>query len=352
MSARGRLARAGLALGATLGALLSAEIALRVLDVRPDRFPQTARLETEDKRVGLDLYPDDPRGAFPIDLRDPSARSRWVGRFPELAERWARAPHGVAFRYSEELCRGDVPAPSERRRVLVVGDSFAEGQGVVEAETFAARLESALDAEVINCARRGYDFPTLRTWFEARLSLEPDVALYAMVLNDPERSEAFQARQRYIDDWIVDRRRMFSRGDGSPPFWEPRFFSLVADRVEGVRVQSETTRWYREMVGPENAEGWAATLAHVEAMDAAMRARGGRLVVAIWPLLVDLDDYPFEATHARIREALEARGVTVVDTLDAFRGRDAASLWVHPADRHPNGRAHALFAEAVRPALE
>lgn len=352
MRPSGRWGRLGLALGATVASLLFAEVVLRLLDVRPDRYPQTARFETEDKRVGLDLYPDDPRGAFPVDLRDPAERARWVARFGALADRWARTPHGVPFRYSEELCRGEVPPPSERPRVVVIGDSFAEGQGVVEEETFAARLDDALDADVINCARRGYDFPTLRTWFEARLSLEPDVALYAMVLNDPQRSEAFQARQRYIDDWIVDRRRMFSQGDGSPPPWEPRFFSLVADRVEGLRVQSETTRWYREMVGPENAEGWAATLDHVEAMDAAMTARGGRLVVALWPLMVDLEGYPFEATHARIVEGLAARGVSVIDTLDAFRGEDAAALWVHPADRHPNGRAHAIFADAIRPALE
>lgn len=343
--------RIALSLGATLAAVLVAEVALRAMDVRPDRYPQTARFETEDKRVGLDLYPDDPDGAFPLDLRDAEARAPWLRRFPALAERWERTPHGVPFRYSEELCRGEVPPRTDRRRVLVIGDSFSEGQGVVEADTFAARLRERLDADVINCGRRGYDFPTLRSWFDDRLSLEPDVTLYAMVLNDPQRGEAFQARQRYIDDWIVDRRRMVGEGDGRPPLWEPRFFTVLADRLEGVRVQAETTRWYREMVGPENAEGWAATLDHVEAMHAAMEARGGRLVVALWPLLVSFDDYPFEDTHRTIVRDLEARGVTVVDTLDAFRGEEAERLWVHPADRHPAARAHARFADAVAPAL-
>lgn len=341
------LGRLALFVGSAALALGAAELTVRALGLEPARFAATAHLESEDKRRALDLYPDDPRDAFPLDLRDDATRAPWAD-MPGI-ERAERAPHGVPLEFSAELCRGgDVPPADGRARVLVIGDSFTEGQGVVREDTFAARLDGQLDAQVINCGRRGYDFPRLHEWFDLRVaSFEPDVVLYAMVLNDPQQSEAFHARQAFLDDWIVDRRRRVSDGPVGPP---PglRLFALVNDRLEARRVGDATTTWYREMVDAPNQEGWQATLDHIEAMHRAMQSRGGALVVALWPLLVELDgDYPFTDVHRTIREALEARGVRFVDTLDAFVGEEPESLWVHATDRHPNGRAHAVFASRV-----
>lgn len=233
--------------------------------------------------------------------------------------------------------------------MVVIGDSFTEGQGVREDDTFVALLGAHIDdAQLVNCGRRGYDFPTLAEWFDRKLALEPDVVVYAMLLNDPQQSEAFHARQAYLDDWILDRRRMYTDGDGAPPPWQPRLFALLEDRMEAARVGEATTRWYQEMVGPPNQEGWDATLAQLERMDRVMRERGGAFVVALWPLMIDLDGvYPFEAAHRTIRGALESRHIAFHDTLPAFRGRDPRALWVHPADRHPNEEGHRIFAEAL-----
>lgn len=337
-------------------ALLVAEGALRLLDVSPDRYGHPWHIETDDKRLGLDVYPDDPRGYFPLDLRNDPVREQWRARglAEEIDERWERTPHAVSFRYTEELCRGPAiePPPDGQPRVVAIGDSFTEGQGVREEDTWAAVLDRRLDAQVLNCGRRGYDFPDVRELFDRLLPLEPDVVVYGMILNDPQQSEAFHARQAYLDDWILDRRRMFMHGDGSPPPWPPRLWQLAEDRIEGARVAEETTRWYREMVEAPNRDGWAATLAHLEAMDAEMRSRGGRFLVVLWPLLVELDgDYPFAETHRTIGEALRARSIAFRDAWPAFEGRAAAPLWVHPADRHPNEDAHAMFAAEVEAAL-
>ncbi len=352
-SARRWLGRAALLLGSAALSLGAAELALRALDVAPSRYAHPWHLETEDKRLGLDVYPDDPRGYFPIDLRDDATRARWAARgLAEVDERYEGTPFAVDFRYSAGLCRGGDVVAAESARVVVIGDSFTEGQGVREEDTFAARLDRALDAQVLNCGRRGYDFPRIHEWFDLKVAeLDPDVVVYAMILNDPEQSEAFHARQRFVDDWILDRRRMYMAGDGAPPPGQLRLAALVEDRVEGWRVGRETEAWYREMVGPPNRAGWEATIAHVVAMDAAMRERGGAFVVALWPLMIRLEDYPFRDVHRIIREALESRGVRVIDTLDAFEGQVTEELWVHATDRHPNERAHARFAERLRPDL-
>ncbi len=71
-------------------------------------------------------------------------------------------------------------------------------------------------------------------------------------------------------------------------------------------------------------------------------------MLVLFPELHELDgDYPFENVHRRVREAAEGLGIPVLDLLDAFRGQDAADLWVHPTDHHPNARAHAIAASAI-----
>lgn len=355
-AARARLGRIGLVLASTVFALVAVELALRVVGRPPERFARTASIESADKRAAIDLYPDDPRGYFPLDLRDEAAREAQRARGLEgVMDHWQRAPFGVPFEYSPELCRGASlpPRDASLSRVVVIGDSFTEGQGVREEDTFVALLDRRIEtAQVINCGRRGYDFPALSEWFERHLALEPDVVVYAMLLNDPEQSDAFHARQAYLDDWILDRRRMVGEGDGAPSPWQPWVWALLHDRVEGMRVGAATTSWYREMVEEPNREGWESTIRRIEAMHDAMRARGGALVVVLWPLMIDLDrDYPFARAHRTIVSALEARGIAAHDGLPAFVGQDPASLWVHPADRHPNERAHAIFADAVEAPL-
>jgi hypothetical protein len=99
-------------------------------------------------------------------------------------------------------------------------------------DTAAFALHRLLDRrapgrfEVRNCGRRGLDFPELSDAFETILPLEPDVVVYALVLNDAERSAEFQARQGYVNDWILDRERL--PDDPSPPEFRDRLFDLAA----------------------------------------------------------------------------------------------------------------------------
>ncbi|MEM9070384.1 MAG: SGNH/GDSL hydrolase family protein [Myxococcota bacterium] len=343
--------RAALAAFSTLFTLLLAELAVRVLGLAPTHWVHHVHLESDDKRVGVDLYPDNTRGYFRQMIDDDEVIAHLAAANVNL-DRHARTPHAVPLRYTESLCRGSDPGPKQGRRIVIVGDSFAEGQGVYEEDTFAARLDDALtNAEVLNCGRRGYDFPDLRGFFERQLALDPDVVVYAMTLNDPQQSEAFHSQQEFLNDWIMDRRHMVDDAPANPPWWKSRLWALASDRLEGRRVADATTRWYRDMVDTPNAAGWAATQDHVAAMAAEVEARGGTLHVVLLPLFVDLHDYPFRSVHETIRNAFEARGVTVHDLLATFEGEDARELWVHPADRHPNERAHAMIADALEPVL-
>jgi lysophospholipase L1-like esterase len=364
----GIAAKFGLSVAAVVLVLLVAEIAMRIAHVGSARFVRPREIESADKRVAIDAYPSNPRGYFDVDLRDRATRTRLESLgLPSLERVSARAPFAVELRLNRELCRdADPPRPvgPGRTRVLVLGDSFTEGQGVRESDTFVRLLERRLRADgraidLVNCGRRGRDFPELHEAFERLVAIyQPDVVLYAMVLNDPVQSPAFRARQAFLNDYIVDRRR--TQSDDAPavdgrdvqPWYASRVLSLVRDRIEAVRVARETTRWYLEMYGAPNREGWERTRGYLAEMNATMHARGGRFLIALLPLIVGLDGtYPFQAPHAEIARACRVANIPFVDVLPALQGQHPSSLWVHEVDLHPNERAHALIASGIEPAL-
>ncbi len=348
-----------LALAATFAALLAAEGAVRLLGLAPVRAVRPRYTENPAKTAALDLYSAPPRGGFDVDLRDPSARAAWTALgLPGLDALAGVTPYGIGFAYNALRCRDRDPGPRQPgvARVVVLGDSFTEGEGVRADDTFSRRVEVLLRreghaVEVINCGRRGRDFPVLHQAFDGLLAYAPDVVLYAMVLNDPEQTPAFRARQSYLNDWILDRRSMADGPEGRTA-WRSGLFDLVGDRLESAQVARATTRWYLDMTASPNAAGWAATQAHLAAMDRAMTARGGRLVVALLPLLVDLEgDYPFAPVHREVARACERAGIAFHDVLPALRGTRSADLWVHPVDLHPNARAHARIAADLAPVV-
>jgi hypothetical protein len=121
--------------------------------------------------------------------------------------------------------------------------------------------------------------------------------------------------------------------------------------VQTWRVSRETTRWYLDLYGPPNEPGWERTQHDMREMDRRVREKGGRMLVASWPLLVDLDSYPFSAADDTIARFCAGAGIRRLDLRQALRGRPAESLWVHPVDHHPNEIAHRLAAEALAPAI-
>jgi hypothetical protein len=351
--------RALLVMGSLVVAYLMAEAAVRLLGYAPERYPAMARLVDRGWTTLLDCYPTNPRGYFDIDLRlaESRERYRWLApnRFDQVAQ---RAPHAIKFEYNSLRFR-DRPLeakPPGVTRVMIVGDSFTEGQGVKEPETYPRVLEQRLGAgfEVRNCARRGLDFPDLMDVFDDAIPFGADLVVYAMVLNDGARSPEFQARQTYLNDWILTRGWMEMRGETPHPWWEAsRVAALVADRWEQSRVSRDTTRWYQEMYGEANEAGWRRTQGFIRKMDERTRAQGGRLMVVLWPLLVDLNDrYPFESSHDSISAFCRAVGIPFFDLRQALSGPPSRSLWVHPLDRHPNEIAHRMAADALAPVVK
>lgn len=310
--------------------------------------------------AGLDCYPTNPRGYFDLDLRDPVTRQRFESlRVRRVDDCAAHSPYAVELRYNSLQFRDREPGPRRPgiRRVAVLGDSFTEGQGVKEADTYPRGLEQALNAsteagwEVLNFGRRGADFPELDDTFEEILAFDPDVVVYAMGLNDCLPSDEFRARHAFVTEMLEGPRQKPELPEGPPPFGV-RTALFVQDRLDRQRVDRAMRAWYAELYGERNREGWARTRASIERMHRVMRLRGGHFLMATWPVLAHLDGgYPFAGIHQTVGRFSHASGIAWVDLLPMLAGRTSDALWVHPQDAHPNELAHRLVAEALAPAV-
>ena len=342
------------------------EGALRLSHYTPRRLRAAARLVDPRWRLLLDCYPSNPRGYFDIDLRRPESAERYGHlaplRFASVVE---RTPWAVESRYNALRFRDAElgPKPAGVRRVMVLGDSFTEGQGVKEPDTYPRVMEGLLNAadgggalrprfEVRNCGRRGADFPLLLELFDEVLRHEPDVVVYAMVLNDADQSAEFHARQAYVNDLILDRGRPPEEQPPAQGRFDSRLLAFVRDRLEARRTTRATTQWYLDMYGAPNREGWERTQGDLREMNRRARAQGAAFVIASWPLLVNLEgEDPFAAATQAVSRFCVSAGIPWHDLRPALRGQATSSLWVHPVDMHPNERAHRLAAESLAPVV-
>jgi hypothetical protein len=216
------LRRAILVFASLLIFLAAAETTLGVI-------PSGRLINVYNRRMtaGLDCYPTNPRGYFLLDLRDAATRERFEAlRVQRVEQCTSYAPYAVELSYNSLQFRDREPGPRKRevRRVAVLGDSFTEGQGLIERDTYPRVLERALNAsrpaewEVLNFGRRSADFPALYDNFKEILAYEPDIVIYGMVRNDCEQSTAFRTRHAYVTAHIDTHEQQLAPWTGPSPF--------------------------------------------------------------------------------------------------------------------------------------
>ncbi len=230
--------------------------------------------------------------------------------------------------------RGPLPAPGAGS-VVVLGDSFTFGEGVELADTFVERLAARPDigAPFVNAGVAGHGTIEEAARLDAMLThFRPRAVLLVFVPNDAIPWQDSAARGADLLN--------------APALGGSRLVQFV--RTLASRGDAE--RWYLSYYTGDRKEHWAAAREALVWMGRTCASRGVRFGVAAFPLMHRLHDYPFTAITELVREAAKDAGAQFVDLTPAFAGRyDERELWVHPADRHPNARAHAIAAEAMAP---
>jgi lysophospholipase L1-like esterase len=230
-------------------------------------------------------------------------------------------------------------------RVLALGDSFTQGQGVQLADSWPQVLERELarlhagPVQVINGgfatghhSPDGYD-----AWMASDgLLLHPDLVIVGLCLNDlcndvPMLSYPVAHPRQVLGSVLLgeiarmfEQRRLMAAHRAHPP-----------DYAQLVRDQ------------PQQWQGVQRGLRELQAM---LQREHVPLVVAIFPMLseYDADPYPYEGLHTLAREFCKTAGIRCVDLRQVFHGRVEEDLWVDLTDQHPNDVGHRLMAFAIR----
>jgi hypothetical protein len=159
-------------------------------------------------------------------------------------------------------------------------------------------------------------------------AFHPDLVVLEYFINDAEpvpveRNPGLLGRS-YLLAFTISRYDALLRFVGRRPPWYEYYARLYDEGQPGLRAA-------------EDALGELAALT---------RADGAALLVAILPELHRIEGaYRFEREQRKIQDVLAADRIPAIDLIEGLRGHgEESSLWVTPADPHPNAKANALIA--------
>ena len=246
------------------------------------------------------------------------------------------------------------PRGAGTARVLAVGDSFTFGDGIERIEaTWPRVLEAELARRGLACEVLNLGVPGTNTAYQRDLlrrdlpRLRPDGVVLGFVLNDPEPPGANRAAvpQRLYLPLLPLPRLDAALTRGLHAYaWARGAKNRLLERAGRKETYADyVASLYRP--GP----GWAAWEHDARELVSLVRARGGFVVVAVFPLFADFERHAFRQEAGRAAAVFRSAGAQVVDLFPAFAGSPARELSVSPTDAHPNERAHAIAARTMAP---
>ncbi len=307
--------------------------------------------------VPYHCYPSNPNGELrrvPDDVGD--GWELFDSHIPKRKLPLARldeTPWCMDYRISSQGLRDRVYGPKQpagKRRIVCVGDSFVFGVGVPPELTMVRSLEQKLgpSVEIVNAGRPGMNFTReLAAVPELLGQLGVSRLIMVFIANDISFGPELSRQELEVYDLINIRDTHFSE-DHMDRNWlsYSRLYNGISARRQLARIGRETVDWYNRCYNPKyNAE-------HLDLLQKQLAKAASlpscRSVLVLYPLMEGLGpDYPLKAVHARVSEMARKAGLPVLDLAGAFEGLTTSEMWVHSCDHHPNGRAHAIAAEAI-----
>ncbi len=235
-----------------------------------------------------------------------------------------------------------IEKPTGAKRLVLLGDSFAFGEGVKWEDTFACQLpgllnvNTATQTEVLDMATSAWTtLDEIHYLEQMGVKFSPDLVVVVFVLNDAEqaggldlwenfwiRHEATQMEWSYFGSWV---------------------YNTIERELDGRRYTRALTNYALGF-----SKEWQTCLGELVRGKQVAESAGSRYMVCIFPFMYELNDHhPFTKIHQMVAEHCTKNGIPVLDLLNAFKGQAYQSLWVHPTDQHPNEEGHRIAAQAL-----
>lgn len=275
---------------------------------------------------------------------------------------WKLAPVESGPLATNELGLRDGPyRPEADRKVLLLGDSVAWGDGIEDASLcFPALLEAELAQrdptqtwEVINAAVPGYATFQQRTWLELHgLDLEPDLVLLQFCLNDITARYQVLAAYGGDDTFLgIDTRASVPGLHGFLLRNSKAYERLLRGMQRRARDKEayEVEKLAQAELSPELQDALALTLSEIDGLISLCREREIPFGLVIVPYAFQLQKPKrMRQPQDRLLEFAEQRAVPALDLLPAFAlARSGPRTFRDPS--HLSLAGHALAARELTP---
>lgn len=237
-----------------------------------------------------------------------------------------------------------------QKTILGLGDSFTYGRGVRFEDIYLNRLEKLLNRgsekySIKNCGVVGANIDEINAIYELESAALPQgsFVIYGLVLNDFGLA---------LDEPITGLNFIDINNGGytfSPIRKNSALVNFIFHVVETRRLHTMTVNAYLESFEGHSAEHGFDGL---KSLNNSIKEDDGILVVVIFPLLYDFENYRFRSIHEKIRHFCTRNQILCLDLFDAFSDCYAEDLWANPTDHHPNEIAHRIAADEIASFLE
>jgi lysophospholipase L1-like esterase len=265
----------------------------------------------------------------------------------------------IINQYNSMGFRGEnhsIEKPSGVVRIVVIGDSVTEGYGVEWREVFASNVQANLGAgyDVVSLGMGGLNTPQeVHVLEEVGVRYAPDYVVVNFILNDCDFFSSAKAGAKHAED---NQSKIALLGLRINPSVKRALKSsallyLVNERIVDLwgRIKGEDRHDYFGELWGNQANRAKVTMAF-EKLRLLSRDHGFKVIVLVWPLVIDYSDYKFRAIHQWIIEQAGANQFVGIDLLPVFATQPFRALQVTSEDYvHPNAMGHSLAAaEFVR----
>lgn len=260
----------------------------------------------------------------------------------------------VVYRYNNQGFRGEdhkLRKTDGVVRAVVIGDSVTEGYGVSWRDAFASVAQKQLgqEYEIISLGMGGLNTPQeVHILEEVGLQYAPDFVVVNVVLNDCDFFSSVKAAVKHATDdqgriALLDIRvhpsiKRLLKSSALLYFVNERFADLWG-RLKG----EESHDYYSELW--QNQVNREKIITAFERLKTLGRENRFKVVVLVWPLLVNYNQYKFSEIHQWIMDQVAISQFTGIDLLPIFARQSFRTLQVTSEDYvHPNAVGHSLAA--------
>lgn len=284
----------------------------------------------------------------------PTDNALFYGRMPFVLKPGSEGRYaGVPIRINQEGFRDREVGKRQdgELRIAVIGDSIVFGHGLRDEDTLSHRLNAKLNrdsgGEHLRVSVYNFGIPASTSYEEYLIAqkvadLDFDRVIWVYYLNDP----VFESYNRSIQEcgvYVTWQNRLI------PKLRRSHLVDLLLDIIEKWRARVHYGFPSSYFAAHEAGEpGFECVRKSLKAAADLFKAHNIPAVFAVYPMpMVVGSSYPFRALHQKMIALAAEDGFETLDLAPAFDHMTPEQVMLNELDRHPNGRANDIAAEAI-----